>query len=243
MNPTEVLRKVGERYSQCLSYSDSGEVEFDDVDQKKEHIEFKTEFVRPDYLQFQWQDYGPRRGKSQQFSTLWSGGGKTVVRWDASKVVLDEKENLRLAIAGATGCSAGAAHIVPSLLLCELRTDCIHLLQVRDVELLGEEIFNELDCYALKGSLLKQDDHVLWISARDFSIRRIRNDISTTAEESRRDHEELIANVELMARLSEHGIAPPKNIEHTDHRFVTEYTYSTVFFDTPIVRASQPVES
>lgn len=243
MNPTEILRKVGERYSQCLSYSDSGEVEFDDVHQNKEHIEFKSAFVRPDYLQFQWQDYGPRRGKSQQFSTLWSGGGKTVTLWDTSKVVLEEEENLRLAIAGATGCSAGAASIVPPLLLSELSTDCINLLQVRDVELLGEETFNELECYVLKGSLLKQDDHVLWISARDFSIRRVRNDVSTTAEESRRNHEELIANVELMARLSEHGIAPPKNIEYTDHRFVTEYIYSAVFFDTQIVRALQPVES
>lgn len=243
MNATEILRRVAERYSQCLSYSDSGEVEFDDVDQKKERIKFTTEFVRPDYLHFQWQDYGPRRGKSQQFSTLWSGGDKTVVRWDANKVVLEEQENLRLAIAGATGCSAGAAHIVPSLLVNELRTDCKHLLQVKDVELLGKENFNELDCYVLKGSLFKKDDHILWISARDFSLRRITIDRSTTAEESKRDHEELIANVELMARFRDHGIAPPKDMEHTDHRFVTEYTYSTVFFDTTIVRALQPVES
>jgi hypothetical protein len=49
-DPTAILRRVNETYSQCRSYSDSGFAIFDDVQQNKERIEFRTLFVRPDYF-------------------------------------------------------------------------------------------------------------------------------------------------------------------------------------------------
>jgi hypothetical protein len=241
MKPTEILHRVRERYSQCRSYSDSGIVEFDDVDQKRESIEFRTEFLSPDYLCFEWQDYGPRRGKSEHFSTLWSNGAKTIVRRDTSKVTVEEQPNLGLAIAGATGCSAGAAHIVPALLMEPLRTDCKHLLLLTHLKLLREEHLNEHNCYVLKGSLFKEDDHILWVSTSDFGLRRVRNDQSRTAEQSEREINAITENADLMARLKERGIAPPTEMKHTERRIVTEYIYNDIFFDNSIVRAPQPV--
>jgi hypothetical protein len=243
MNPIEIMRQVSEKYSECHSYSDSGLAEFDDVHQQREQIAFRTEFIRPDYLRFEWQDYGPRRGKSERFSTVWASGNKTLVRRDTSKVIVEEQPSLALAIAGATGCSAGAAHKVPSLLLDELRTDCKHMLLLTDLELCDQILEDEQQCYVLKGSLFKKGDHILWISTSDFSLRRIRIVQSRTAEESERELKAITGNAELMARLTELGIAPPKEMKPKDRRSVTEYIYSDICFDGLISRAPQPVET
>jgi hypothetical protein len=241
MNPTDILQRVNERYSQCRSYSDSGIVEFDDVHQNREHIEFKTEFVRPDYFRFEWQDYGPNRGKSERFSMLWSNGEKHVMRLDNNKPSIRELPSLGMGVAGATGCSAGAAHIVPALLIDELRIDSKHLLLLTDLEPMTEETLDDLPCYVLKGSLMKEGDHVLWISKDDFCLMRVRSDKSRTAEESERELKALIANTDLMAKLTERGIAPPNEVKHIDTRQVAEYIYTNVSFDGSIVRAPQPV--
>jgi hypothetical protein len=239
-NPTEILRHVNERYSQCSSYSDSGYVLFDDVHQEKERLAFRTEFVRPDYFCFEWQDYGPRRGKSERFSTLWSSGDKTLMRRDTSKVTVEEQPSLELAIACATGCSAAAANTVPPLLIAELRASK-HLFLLTDLELIGQEVVDEHPCYVLKGSLFQKGDHVLLISKSDYSLRRVTSDKSQTAEGSEKMFKEITGNADLMAKLVDRGIAPPTEMKHKARRFVTEYVYTDVSFDGSIVRAPQPV--
>jgi len=174
---------------------------------------------------------------------LWANGAKTLLRWDTSKVSIEEQPNLGLAIAAATGCSAGAAHIVPALLMEQLRTDCKHLLLLTDLEVVREEHLDEHNCYVLKGSLFKEGDHVLWASTSDFGLRRVRNDRSRTAEESEREINAITGNADLMARLTERGIAPPTEMKHTDRRLVTEYIYNDISFDNSIVRAPPPVAS
>ncbi len=241
MKPTEILRAVGERYSQCSSYSDSGFAEFEDVPEQMLQIAFRTEFIRPDYLRFEWQDYGPRRGKSERFSTLWASENKVLTRRDTSKVVVEKQPSLGLAMAGATGCSAGAAGEVPTLLIAELRTDCKHILLLTDLEKIEQVLEGNQQCYVLKGSLFRNGDHTLWISTGDFSVRRVRIDHSHTAEESERELKAITENTELMARLTERGIAPPKDMKPKDIRFVIDYFYTDVSFDHSIVRAAEPV--
>jgi len=239
-DPTAILRRVNETYSQCRSYSDSGFAVLDDVQQNKERIEFRTLFVRPDYFCFEWQDYGPRRGKSERFSTVWSNGEKTIVRHDTGQIKIENMSSLNLAIAGATGCSAAAAYIVPALLLPQLRGPK-HLFMLSDLELISQDTVGEDVCYILRGSLLKKADHILWISKNDFSLRRLTSDYSRTAEELERAMQEITKNVELMAKLAENGIVPPSEVKHEALRLVTEYFYSEVSFDEPIVPAPEPV--
>jgi hypothetical protein len=241
MNATETLKRLADKYSQCKSYADYGIVDFDDVNQKKQQIEFKTEFVRPDYFTFEWQDYGPRRGKSERFSMLWSDAMKTLIRQDTGKVVLEEQPNLRRAVAGATGCSAGAAHLVPALLMEEIRADSRHVLQLTGVELISEDFFEGHNCYVLSGSLFKERDYVLWVSVDDFSLRRVTVTHSQTAQEAEREHQALLANTELMERMTQRGIAPPVDMQYKDTHSITEYTYTTVCFDELIARLPQPV--
>ncbi len=237
MEPSHILRCVADKYARCLSYSDCGIVDFDDVEGKKEQLEFRTHFIRPKYFCFEWQDYGPRRGKSTDFSMLWSMSGETLTRYQWG---IEDKDNLHLAVCGATGCSAGAANLVPSLLVEEIREGSNHLLRLADLKLLRNEKMNEQDCYVLQGTLHKSGDHILWISAEDFVVLRVYVDMSRTAEESEKEHNELLANSELMAQLEEMGIAPPTEMNHKDTSLVAQYTYADVRFDEPILPLADP---
>jgi hypothetical protein len=240
MEASLILQNLADRYSQCHTYSDSGIVDFDDVHGKKEQIEFRTCFIRPGYFSFEWQDYGPNRGKSTDFSTLWSMDGKirTPRRWGVK-----ENKSLSMAIAGATGCSAGSAHIVPPLLLEDLRRESKHLLQLTDLQVLRNEVLDDSEYYVLQGALFKPGDHILWISTNDFALHRVYVDHSSTAEESRREYEEIVADKKLMALLSEKGMALPTNIEHKDRRSTAQYTYSKICFDAPIEPLPEPAET
>lgn len=239
MTPEEVLSRLAEKYAKCRSYSDSGVVEFDDVRGNREQLRFRTEFVRPDYFRFEWQDYGPNRGKSESFSTVWSNGDTHFVLFDWKNMELVSQQSLQLAIAAATGCSAGAAHVVPALLLNELRIDCKHLLQLTDLEMTQEDL-GDNHFYVLKGSLFRKDDHILWVMASDFSLRRVTEDHSKTAAEAEESFKAVINNKELMTQLTEHGIAPPRNRSFAERHDVSEYIYSDLSFDASILRLPEP---
>jgi hypothetical protein len=232
MKPEEILEGCGVRYEQCRTYSDSGFVDFE-AKSGKERIDFRTLFRRPDYYSFEWQDYGPRRGKSEEFSTLWSQDGETVTlyRWG-----LESKENLRLAVAGATGCSAGVASIVPNLLMRKMRENSRHLLELTDLQLLRMEDLDGDDCYVLGGSLWTGIDHIVWISTSNSSIRRVHSDRSSAMEEIRTEQQTLRSDEER----GESGIAPRQNMPFENRQFVLEFNFNNVQFDEPIVPLSRP---
>lgn len=237
MNPAEVLDRLAEKYAQCRSYSDRGTVEFDDVEEKTQTLEFSTRFFRPTYFSFEWQDYGPNRGKSDALCVLWSKDGITNVlnRWGVESL-----KSLSLAIAGATGCSAGAAYIVSSLLLAEVRDGTRHLLTLTEIQSLPSELFEDEHCFVLEGSLFKSRDTTLWVSQRDFALRRLREDRSWTAEESQKEHDAILSNKELMQQLEAAGIAPPKTGRYSSRRFVSDYTFRNVVFDGQIDELADP---
>jgi hypothetical protein len=240
LNPENILARIADRYLNCRTYSDCGVVDFETVEGKPGSLEFRTQFIRPEYYSFEWQDYGPRRGKSEDFALLWSSAGETYVRhrWG-----LEREESLGLAVAGATGCSSGVASIIPPLLLPSLRVNCRNLLELVDLQLLRNETFESEECHVLQGCLQKKGDHILWVSTRNDSIRHIFDDRSWTADESRRDHEKMIADTKLMAELAEKGLTPPLNMEHTDKRFVLEFTFRDIHFDAPIEPRPRPTSS
>ena len=215
-------------------------MKFSDVKGNSEIIKFRTQFVRSEYFCFEWQDYGPNRGKSESFSSIWSDPKTTYFCWHRRSLVVQEEENLQMAICGATGCSAGGAHIVPELLLEEIRTDSKHLLTLSDPVLIGVEEQENEECYAVQGSLFMPNDHIFWISKSSFALRRVRRDMSITAEESRKQHEELLSNKELMGRMAEAGIPLPSKVVYLDRNDFTDYIYGFVSFDQPIIRLPRP---
>ncbi len=233
MDAKEIMQRLADKYTNCASYLDSGWVDFDESNQKRQRIDFKTQFLRPNYFRFDWQDYGPNRGKSEQFSTVWSDGHRTWFRQvNARGITTEGQHSLLMAITAATGCSCAAASIVPFLLNEDI--GAMSFLILKDLELVSNETLAGHDCYVLKGSLFKSLDHILWIAVEDFSLRRVYRDQSWTAEESREEHIRLLADKEIMAGLLELGIAPPEQMEHEDTRFVLEFNYGSVDFDLPL---------
>jgi len=76
MKASQILERTAEKYANCLNYCDSGLVEFDTPDDLHETICFRTRFERPSLFTFEWQDYGPNRGKTEEYSLLWSVNGE-----------------------------------------------------------------------------------------------------------------------------------------------------------------------
>lgn len=242
MQATHILDRLAEKYAQCSTYSDRGVVDFDGSAGNKEQLLFRTLFARPNYFSFEWQDYGPARGKSKDFSILWSKDRKTKTLYlRAYERDFDIPRTLQFAIAGATGCSAGAAHRIASLLREDVRENTKNLLQLTELELIREEKLLDQECYVIAGSLSKYHDYTLWISINDFSLLRIYEVCYTTAKEWKERFKEIRANQELMAKLAEKGIAPPGESADRDTIHRNQYTYLEVSFDKPVKELPEPM--
>jgi hypothetical protein len=121
LEPTQVLLHLARRYRECSSYEDVGRVtttysgpgvSFTRVKR------FTTAFVRPDRFRFEFQDVeGPG---PQLHYVIWTESGRTHLWSEPPRRQEEEEESLGLAIAAATGVSAGTAHTVSALLLPEV---------------------------------------------------------------------------------------------------------------------------
>jgi hypothetical protein len=65
-------------------------------------------------------------------------------------------------------------------------------------------------------------------------------DHSSTAEESRRKYDEILADKKLMALLAKKGMAPPTNVQQKDSQSMAQYTYRKICFDVQIEPLPEP---
>lgn len=241
MDADQIIQNVEQKYTTCHSYRDRGMVFFDAPNGEKDVLQFRTLFKRPDHLVFQWQDYGPRRGKTEEFSTLWTLAGETWVRKvQGSGVSTERMESLSLAQAGAVGCSAGAAGIVISALMPELRDNFNTLLGLDDFRINGSEIMGNIPCHMIKASGRRNRSNYLWISTKDFSIQKFLCNMSRTAAEQEVEMKELFANKELMAMMKDKGWEPPTSPHYGDRTMEAEYHFSEIAFDEEFEAQPRP---
>lgn len=238
LNPQDILQKVEQRYLQCRSYIDSGSVQFADVKEQPQTIAFRTHLIRPDYLCFEWQDYGPVRGKSEEYSMLWSKGSDNCVKFPWG---LERFNNIETAVPSVTGCSVGAAILIPALLLEQLRVNCRHLLQLVNLRLLKDENVGEHCCHVLTGGFAANDNYTLWVEQDAYIVHRIYSERSWSAQESEAAHRQLMANTQVLNRLAESGIKPPPAPQHKDGRLATTYDYMDIRFDETREELSCPM--
>lgn len=115
----ELIAMVVDVYRTAKSYRDTGTIIAYDAygESERDHVTFKTAFVRPDRFRFEWREPWPIDGSVRR--VVWSDGREARTWWQVPLGDdLDEIEpSLDLAIAGATGVSRGTAHTIPSLLL------------------------------------------------------------------------------------------------------------------------------
>jgi hypothetical protein len=174
MKATEILNRLVDRYSSCRSYSDEGRVDFLDAYGHQEQIRFRTKFAAPNLLRFEWQDYGPRRGKSSEFSTLLIRENTATVHYTWDPEV--SHGTISMAISGVTGCSAAAASIVLPL-LCERDSHDPrghHLFEITAPTVAGPEMVDGSRCHSVTGKWFNGDEITLWIDASDYSLKRAR---------------------------------------------------------------------
>lgn len=215
---------------------------FDAPHGEKDVLQFRTLFKRPNRLVFQWQDYGPNRGKTEEFSTLWSLAGETWVRRvRGSRVKTEQLDSLGLAQAGAVGCSAGAAGIVISALLPELSDNFNRLLGLEDFRINGSEIMGHVPCHMIKASGRRNRSNYLWISTKDFSIHKFLCDMSSTAAEQEVEMKEIFANKELKAMMKDKGFEPPTSPHYRDRTMEAEYHFSEIAFDEDFETQPRPL--
>lgn len=168
-----IVERMAAQYAQAASYQDTGVVIDEGENQDRPVIKFKTYFARPQLFRFEWLDYFIGTGK-ERLSVVWNDGQQTYNYHSWSDEGVEKIKNLGLGIAGATGISRGAAHLIPALLLEEEIVGGFRLIEMARLSLRGAEKFEGEDCYLIRGYHPMNFPIDMWISKRDFLLRKIR---------------------------------------------------------------------
>lgn len=197
MTAHDIIRAMGEVYSGCRTYSDTGSVrtEFHSGSHRDHETvrPFRTAFVRPDRFRFQYSDRESDRPDTVCFVVA-VNGPRLEEWWGYGEG--EASESLSMALAGATGVSGGSAHTVPTLLMPDQisgrrLTDPAEFTRLEDGESDGvgcyrisrwlpvdPEMKEEYRQEALKitGRLppeSESDPEIIWLDKSTFLIRRI----------------------------------------------------------------------
>lgn len=141
----------------------------DDDEPAMATVDFATAFRRPNKIRFSWtKTYNFMDDRAPSKEELGSDGSK-VWSWNSTDSAPEAEESIGMAVAGATGVTYGAAHMIPRLL-----TDDVHgfrIDQLKHLKILRSERLEGIDCYVLHG--LKFEIEVeLWIGKEDHLIRK-----------------------------------------------------------------------
>lgn len=168
----EVLAAMAKTYASCRTYQDRGKVQITFIEPKGSRIQeicFSTAFVRPDRFRFEYLDWD--FFKQQRHFIICEEGATVKAWWDIEPGVKTPK-SLELALAGATGVSAGSAHTIPALLLPE-EVGGKRLTDLLEPSLAADEAVSGEDCYVIKGHFLAKDKKVpttVWISKKSHLV-------------------------------------------------------------------------
>ncbi len=174
----QILDKVAATYATCTSYRDSGVVTNDfGPHTAGEHFPrhvvvkpFRTAFVRPDQLRFEYDDPTP-----QKAYIIWAKGTEVRSWWHVKRAV-ETQRTLGNALAGATGVSSGSAHTIPSLLLPE-QIKGAKLAAMTDLTRLPDETLDATPCFKLQGNYgFGHQPRTVWLEKTTFLVRRIAED-------------------------------------------------------------------
>ncbi len=199
-----VLAKMAETYAGLRSYQDSGSVRYGILGTEQE-VTFKTAFVRPNGFRFEWISHHP-------FAPLKFVKTRSVVRFDGAKAYTWNKfylkeaterqdESLSLAVAGATGVSAGSAHRIATLLIPDLWKDGAFgssMSKLGDAKVVGTEVLDGVDCYRVSGSH-RNERMDLWIGRSDYLLRKVEHQLMGSKNVEL--HQSLVVNQEVSPAL------------------------------------------
>jgi len=223
MDADSILKSVAESYLAMRSYCDSGSVEIveGNPSDRKYRLEFKTYFVRPNKVRFEWHDLLPDQ------KAIWTNGLNSYQNFLGRSELVDE---FWVAIAMATGVS----HLSVLKILKLLLPECIETRTVwqkmRDPRSLADAEIDGTLCYHLLGSEWQKDDTEAWISKDDLIVLRLRSSIKNRTESSKRMLSEVREHFE---RQGVPQVQWPK-IPSWPRRYYYEYQYHQIQINKPI---------
>ncbi len=245
MNASEILRQVKEAYAGFSSYADRGtttlnmnfgemlrdlgmsQQDFEKMQREAPKMqaplvecpqEFATFFARPNNFRFEWRDWHPFFGKSKppNENALCSNDKATYSKFLGSL----ERTRLDMAVAGATGISAGSVLMISKLLMPNYIDSAFDWFDMIDVRLQSEVEIDGSRCFHLVGTVLNKDDHEAWITADNFFVRRISSRMKISKEEADGLQQEAQSVLE-QAGMDESGVPP---LGALDYHTVYDYT-------------------
>lgn len=239
MSAGDILQRVAQTYAQCSTYKAVGTIDYPSFDDDSviERAEFQIRFSRPDLFSFESKCHRPWR---EEWEPLWLRCEGSSIRTNFGKE--RKHDDLREALSEmCMWCAASSAEIVAPLLMPGLRINWRgegllaardpHLLQIRDLSFIGEEMRNGLNCFLLNGSLTRMKETTLWISARDFSIVRVHKVLGTAEEAVARDKATAAREASLAEKLGRQAV----RVEEYVHRdYFVDYQFNEVSFDQSI---------
>jgi hypothetical protein len=179
---TQVLRNVVATYQSLTSYRDRGvsiTTSANGTEVPERRLEFETLFTRPGKLRFAW-DEETSHWPGNTHYVIWSDGTSAWSSFAHTDNTPERQESLALAVCSATGISAGAAHVIPKLLMTE-----IYGLRIDDLEnysVTGEESIDGVECVQLTAYYRSGARSTVWVGRDDNLIRRIITDHAGTEQ-------------------------------------------------------------
>jgi hypothetical protein len=168
-----LLKEMARAYASLKSYADSGVVyDYREHVRDEASIAFRIHFVRPDHLRFEMTDNVGSSHFPEDYRVLWSYGNATYSWWQSNPQIQTSRD-VTTAIAGFTGISRRSVHNIPSLLQTNFGWQEF-LNMISSPKVLGEETFEEIDCFRIQGEGRGERRFEIWIGKSDYLIRRVR---------------------------------------------------------------------
>ena len=184
--PHDVMRKVAAAYQAMKTYKAEGIITFRSDSggpPKKTETSFSILLKKPNLYLITWTQKASLPMFSMSVSgVVWSDGTQPYLclMHKCRKISSDE-----MALAGATGVSGGAANTIPSLFLSTMEQPG-WLAGLRDPKFQKSEKVGEEDCYVIEDSSVGSVKVTLWVSKRDYLIRKYCSSFKWTEDKSQK---------------------------------------------------------
>jgi hypothetical protein len=232
MDGQSILKRVEEKYLSIQSYSDEGTVEtfYEHPFDCQQLIEFKTYFVRPEKMRFEWRCWDQYFGKTRPPSenAIWTNGKNSFETFIGESEPVDK---FSLALAEASGVSFGSVLMILKLLVPGCVGTRSIWYQMNDAVVLPAADVDGSLCYHLSGSEDSHNDTEAWIRQNDLVVLRLRSKNELTQELAEK------AFIETCDELKKNEVSedkwPTKPIGTV--KYSHDYFYKEIKVDEPIL--------
>jgi len=181
-NPSTLLERMARAYGSVKSYADSGVVyEYRNGAREEASINFRIHYARPGHLRFEMTDNIGSSHFPEDYRVLWSYGNATYSWWQSYPQIQTSRD-VTTAIAGFTGISRRSVHNIPSLLQTNFGWQ-EYLYKISSPRVVGEEVFEQIDCYRIEGEGKGERRFEIWVGKSDSLVRKVRTTYPTFSSE------------------------------------------------------------